>query len=137
MMRFQHLFCAHCLLMAGSLTLAGAQTGAPHVEGQSSPPPANISAPHQLAVTGCLRRDSNGGYSITDQNGKTWELVSGSSEIDLSRQIFHVVEVTGKAAPVAKPPQSQTPPDSSGTQTPPRIRLQVLTLEMLSNSCTR
>jgi hypothetical protein len=135
-MRSLYFFCASCLLVVGSTALESTESAAP-VAWQSSQPPANVSAPHQLAVTGCLRRDSNGGYSITDQNGKTWELVPGSSDIDLSRQIFHVVEVTGKAGPIAKPPQSQTPPDNSGTQAPPRVKLQVLTLEVLSNSCTR
>jgi len=78
-------------------------------------------------VRGCLKRGNQAGtYVISDQNGTTWELVSGSNDVDLSKHIFHSVTLTGKEVPVAEKPEEA-----------PRHELRVLSLQVLSRSCTR
>jgi hypothetical protein len=95
------------------------------------PPPPTISTPHQIAVTGCLRRaERPGTYAITGEAGTTWLLTANSPDLDLSRQVMHVVTVTGKEAPA----DSGRNQGDSGNS--PRT-LRVLTLETVSPSCTR
>jgi len=90
--------------------------------------------PIQILVSGCLRRGHDGGYYISDRNGVTWAL--SSTTVDLSAQVMHAVTVTGKPAGLTQPPQSnQTTGSESGGSS--QRGLQVLTLKMLSNSCTR
>lgn len=106
--------------------------------GQQAPsPPANINTPHQILVTGCLKRGNEaGGYYIKDQNGKTWELVSGSSGIDLSAHVQHAVTITGKEVTTPKDQEAAKQPSESAEGNP-HSDLRVLTLKMLSPSCTR
>jgi hypothetical protein len=126
--------CALLSIVLSSGGVASAQAGAAAVSGQNSHPPANINTPHQLIIAGCLRRDSAGTYSLTGDTGKTWNLIPGSDDVDLSKHVFHAVRITGKEAPAAKPPDAA---DNSQAQSPPPSVLRVLTLEVLSNSCTR
>ena len=121
------------MMLLSSSMLASAQASGPAGNAQASHPPANITMPHQLTLTGCLRRDSNGVYSLTNENGKTFDLVSGSDTVDLSKHVFHAVSVTGKESPKAAPPVAT----EGSQQSPPPAVLRVLTLEVLSNSCTR
>jgi hypothetical protein len=114
--------------------LGSAQTTATSGDPQQSHPPANINTPHQLVITGCLRRDSRGTYFLTSENGKRWNLIAGSDTVDLSKHVFHAVRITGKEAPSATSPGTA---DNSQSQVPPVSVLRVLTLEVLSNSCTR
>jgi hypothetical protein len=89
-----------------------------------------MSPPIQVAVTGCLKRGNEGGFRIT-QNGTTWRLIA--KDVDLAGQLNHVVTVTGKLAPL--PPQpGENSENEAGN---PSHGLRVLTLKMLSNSCTR
>ncbi len=87
-------------------------------------------------VTGCLKKNAaTGGYYVSDEQGRTWELTS--KKVDLSKHIFHVVSVSGhpSAGPQnqeGKSGQGQTP--EGGNQ---RFALDVTELEMVSNSCTR
>jgi len=102
--------------------------------GQSdTTPPTTMSPPVQIAVTGCLKRGNVGGFRITDQNGATWMLIS--KDVDLSEHLNHVVTVTGKPAPM--PPQQQGANSQQGEGGTSAHGLRVLTLKMLSNSCTR
>ena len=98
-------------------------------------PPRTISPPIQIAVTGCLKRSNEGGYRLTDQNGTTWLLTS--DKVNLAEQLNHSVTVTGK--PVTTPKQEASgqqggTAEGASKRTP---GLRVLTLNMLSNSCTR
>ncbi len=133
MKRHLRFFCVVPLLVLAACAFGSAQTASAG-DPQTSHPPANINTPHQLVITGCLRRDSHGTYFITDENGKTWSLIAGSDSVDLSKHVFHAVRITGKEAPNAKLPVSG---ENSQTQAPPPSVLRVLTLEVLSNSCTR
>lgn len=99
--------------------------------GQSeTTPPSTMSPPIQVAVTGCLKRGNEGGFRIT-QNGTTWRLIA--KDVDLAGHLNHVVTVTGKLAPL--PPQQGA--NSENEAGNPSHGLRVLTLKMLSNSCTR
>jgi hypothetical protein len=87
-------------------------------------------------VTGCLRKSAAmGGYYVSDEQGRTWELTS--KKVGLARHIFHVVSVSGhpSVGPLAQEGKSesgQTP--EGGAQ---HFALDVTELEMVSNSCTR
>lgn len=109
-------FAATTLVLASALSSQAQRTNEPTAE-----PPANITTSHQILVRGCLKRGNEAGtYVISDQNGTTWELVSGSSGVDLSKHIFHSVSIAGKEVPV-----------------PAGHELRVLSLQVLSRSCTR
>jgi hypothetical protein len=132
MKRFFKIGCrlgfAAVLVLAPSLF---AQTANP----QGDPkPPANIGTTHQILVTGCMKRNPAGTYVITDRNGTTWELVSGSSDVDLSKHIFHAVSIAGKEVPSSQKADPGTQDAQNDTS---RHELRVLTLQVLSRSCTR
>lgn len=92
--------------------------------------PGTMSPPIQILLTGCLRRSNSGGYRLTDQNGTTWELTSHN--VNLAEHVFHAVSVTGKPTTPATPQNDKSESNSS-----PSRSLQVLTLKVLSPSCTR
>lgn len=120
---------AAVLILAPSLF---AQTASPQ---GNAKPPANIGATHQILVTGCLkRRNQPDIYVITDRNGTTWELVSGSADVDLSKHIFHVVSIAGNEVPPSRQLDSGTQDEQTDIS---RHELRVLTLQVLSRSCTR
>lgn len=97
-------------------------------------PPANITPTHQILVTGCLKRGNQSGtYVITDQNGTTWELVTGNADVDLSKHIFHAVSIAGKEVPTQPPHSSSQDAQASN----PLHELRVFSLQVLSRSCTR
>ncbi len=89
----------------------------------------------QILVTGCLKRGNAAGeYSIADQNGTIWKLTS--TTVNLAEHVNHSVTIAGKPVVTPKQPENNT----SGGQTDegkPQPTLRVLTLKMLSNSCTR
>lgn len=93
---------------------------APFLAGQQ---PAGKSQTHPpIQATGCLKRgDQQGMFVVTDRTGTTWELVSGTNEIDLSKHIFQAVNVEGTEVRVPAP----------------RHELRVERLQVLSRSCTR
>jgi hypothetical protein len=123
---------AATLILAPSLF---AQTDHSQADEQTAKPPANINTTHQILVTGCLKRGNQPGtYVITDQNGTTWQLVSGNADVDLSKHIFHAVSVAGKEVPTS--PQSDSRKQSPQANNPLH-ELRVLTLQVLSPSCTR
>jgi hypothetical protein len=96
-------------------------------------PPGTATPPLQVLVTGCLKRSSDGGYYLTDANGTTWQLSSDS--MNLGDHVMHVVSVAGKPATLAKSEPSQGgKPDAADNSA---RSLSVVTLKMVSNSCTR
>lgn len=99
-------------------------------------PPRVATPPIQILVSGCLKRGHDGGYYISDRNGTTWAL--SSTKIDLSEHVMHAVTVTGKPAGLTQPlPQSNQSGNAESSGGSSQRGLQVLTLKMLSNSCTR
>ena len=123
-----------CLLFVATLIAVIAvppgQTQSAGTRGvQSSDNTIGRAAPsEQVQASGCLRRGNDGGYYLKDRNGLTWVL--SSSTVDLSQHIMHSVSITGK---ITKPQTGDT--DSSGGK--PSPSLEVLTLTVLSPSCTR
>ncbi len=129
------------LLILVSASLLGlapvwAQSGATPGGQSSANPPGVASPPIQIAVTGCLKRSYDGGYYITDRNGTHWRL--SSNKVDLDANVMHVVMVTGRPGSLANQNESASQQNetaqTSGKRSP---SLQVLTVKMLSNSCTR
>ena len=92
---------------------------------------------HMINVTGCLKKNSEaGGYYITDQTGRTWEL--SSKTVDLSEHVNHVVSVAGPEMPRSKAAEAKTEqgekPESAGNK---YFDLKVAQLKMVSPSCTQ
>jgi hypothetical protein len=117
------------------LSLHAQSTATPGGQSDTNPP-RTASPPIQIAVTGCLKRGNEGGYRLTDRNGTTWQLTSDT--VNLAEHLNHSVTVTGKPATTAK--QQEASGQQGGTAEPgskPSPGLRVLTLSMLSNSCTR
>ncbi|MGB8889695.1 MAG: hypothetical protein WCC87_23430 [Candidatus Korobacteraceae bacterium] len=115
--------------------LLAAQSGSQNAQSGASPG-GTVTTPLQVAVTGCLRRGGeSGGYYISDQNGTTWKLTSSS--VNLAEHVQHSVMVTGK--PIANTQEqgsnNQGSKTEAGSKAQPSLR--VLTLKVLSPSCTR
>ena len=72
---------------------------------------------------------------LTDHNGKTWTLVPGNSGIDLSKNIFHVVTIAGKEVPL--PQEHGAGEATENSQNISHVALRVLSLDVISRSCTR
>ncbi len=108
---------------------------------QNNPPaagPGGAAGTHlQIAVTGCLKRGhENGGYYITDQDGRTWELIANG--VDLAEHLNHSVTVSGKpmnASTQREANKEQSEKAEGGGN--PHFDLKVMSVKMLSPSCTR
>jgi len=75
-------------------------------------------------ATGCLRKDATAGnYSLTDENGKTWNLRSDT--VPLGPHAGHTVTVTGTI-----------PADSKGSgETAPQNHLLVTKVDEVRDNC--
>jgi len=94
-----------------------------------------VTPPLLVNVTGCLRRSgTSGGYSIADQNGRTWELTS--KKVDLAKQVFHTVTVSGRPSAESKIQEGKSE-QSQKLEGNRNFTLDVIELEMVSPSCTR
>jgi hypothetical protein len=94
-----------------------------------------VTNPLLVNVTGCLKKDSTtGGYYVTDQDGRRWELTS--KKLDLARQIFHTVSVSGHPS-AGSNAQAEKSEQARQPEAGQNLTLNVTELEMLSNSCTR
>lgn len=115
-------------LFRAAFSLAFAALSGTTAGAQLAQPPATLGTHHQVVVTGCIKRGNQPDtFVISDQNGTTWELVSGASGVDLSKQIFHSVSITGNEAPSHQKKSAETV----------QHKLLVLSLQVLSRSCTR
>jgi hypothetical protein len=83
---------------------------------------------------GCLKKNAaTGGYYVSDQQGRTWELTS--KKVDLAKQLFHVVSVSGHPSAGAAEGKSGQGQTQGGSKQ--QFTLDVTELEMVSDSCTR
>jgi Protein of unknown function (DUF5818) len=87
------------------------------------------------SVTGCLQKgDESGGFTITDQDGKVWEL--HSKEVKLGAHVGHTVTVSGSASSRSKAEEAKIEAnekkEAGGKE---HADLQVSSLEMVSESC--
>src|ERR1700752_5102504 len=86
-------------------------------------------------VTGCLQKgDEAGGYTITDKDGKVWEL--HSKQVKLSGHVGHTVSVSGMATNGSKEEEEKIAAnerkESNGMEP---ADLKVSSLKMVSESC--
>ncbi len=80
-------------------------------------------------LTGCLKKGTKTNvYSLTDENGKMWEL--RSKTVQLGPHVNHKVAVTGKL-----PKESKGNGNNSSGDATPENRLTVTSLKMVSESC--
>ena len=94
-----------------------------------------VTHPLLVNVTGCLKKSSTPeGYFIADQNGRTWALTSKT--VDLSKQVFHTVSVSGHPYNRSKM-QEGTSEQGQQPAGNPNLTLDVTELNVLSPSCTR
>jgi hypothetical protein len=86
-------------------------------------------------VTGCLQKgDEAGGYTITGEDGKLFELHSTS--VDLSQHLGHKVTVTGHVQHKSKTQESQMQAHESKEANGQAYKdLSVSNLKMVSESC--
>jgi hypothetical protein len=87
------------------------------------------------SVTGCLQKgDESGGFTITDKDGKVWEL--HSKTVKLGGHVGHTVTVTGSATDRSKAEEAKIEANESkeagGKE---HADLQVSSLKMVSESC--
>lgn len=104
--------------------------GAPRMGGEKA---AKASA--ATSVTGCLQKgDEAGGVTITDQDGKVWELHSKS--VKLAAHVGHTVTVSGSASSPSKAEEAKIEAnekkEAGGKE---HADLQVASLKMVSESC--
>jgi len=80
-------------------------------------------------VTGCLQKGPTASnYTMTDENGKLWDL--HSKTVQLGPHIGHTVTVTGTIPQKSKGNGNDTSGDTS-----PQNHLRVTNLKMVSDSC--
>jgi hypothetical protein len=93
-----------------------------------------VTAPLQINVTGCLKKNASGGFSVADQSGRTWELTS--KKVDLAKYVFNTINASGHPSTGLsdqKEGNSEQNPEGGGQ----RFRMDVMELTVVSRSCTR
>jgi hypothetical protein len=79
-------------------------------------------------VTGCLQKGATANsFTLTDENGKLWDL--HSKTVQLGSHVGHTVTVTGTI------PQKSKDEDKSSGDTSPQNHLRVTNLKMVNESC--
>ena len=110
--------------------------------GQDNPQPTQTgkdqtaTTPLQVNVIGCLHKNASGGYFVTDEFGRTWQLTN--KKVDLARYVSHTVSASGHPSTepktsAGKSEHNQTTEASSNQY----FGLDVLDLKMVSPSCSR
>jgi hypothetical protein len=93
-----------------------------------------------ITVTGCVQKgDSADEFSITDENGKTWEL--SSRTVKLAEHVGHTVTITGvrhheTKAEEAKEEKTEAK-ESKEAEAKEAGDLRVTSLKMVSDSCKK
>ena len=90
---------------------------------------------HTQSVTGCLQKgDESGGFSLTGDDGKMWEL--RSSKVKLADHVGHKVTVTGSPAQHSKAHEEKMQKDEKKEAAGKEFGdLRVSSLKMVSESC--
>ena len=95
---------------------------------------ANAAGKKDLTVTGCLQKgDEANEFSITGEDGKSYDLTSSS--VELSKHVGHKVTVTGtfKAESYAKEKGEKKANEKK--EAPEAGDIRVTSLKMVSDSC--
>src|ERR1700730_3301831 len=110
-------------------------------QAQETAAPANSKPKHsELTVTGCLQKgDSADEFAITGENGKTWELRSGT--VKLTEHVGHTVTITGvrhheTKAEEAKEQKTEKK-ENKEAESKEAGDLGVTSLKMVSDSCKK
>jgi len=84
-------------------------------------------------ATGCLQKgQENGGYYLTDENGKTWELMGSG----LAAHVGHKVTVTGNEMQGSKSHETKVESaEKAEAGNNQHADLKVTNLKMVSDSC--
>lgn len=132
--RFSFLF-VPCLVVTFCLLALSAPRGTAQDKAAGT---AKAKTEHQtLIVTGCLQKGKEaGGFFITAEDGKAWELFS--STVKLDKHVGHKVTLTGyqvhksKAAEAKKAPNEKE--ESAGKE---YADMNVTSLKMVSETCSQ
>jgi hypothetical protein len=98
--------------------------------------PQEKSATKTDVVTGCLQKgDQPDEFSITGEDGKSWDL--RSSTVKLSDHVGHQVTVTGSPTRETKAEEKKEGQVQNAGQKEELGELRVISLKMVSQSCTK
>jgi hypothetical protein len=110
--------------------------GQDNTQNSQPAPSRTVRTPLQIMITGCLKKNAEtGGYYVSDENGRTWEL--SSKKVDLAAQVFHTVSVSGHPMSGTTPPEGKNEQGQKAKGGSQQLSLDVVELTMISNSCTR
>jgi hypothetical protein len=86
-----------------------------------------------MTATGCLQKgQENGGYYLTDESGKTWELMGSG----LAKHVGHKVSVTGTQMQESKSHETKVESaEKAEAGTNQYSDLKVTNVKMVSESC--
>jgi hypothetical protein len=86
-----------------------------------------------LSATGCLQKgQEHGGYYLTDENGKTWELMGSG----LAAHVGHKIMVSGHEMQGSKSHETKVEPaEKAEAGTNQHADLKVTNVKMISESC--
>jgi hypothetical protein len=94
------------------------------------------SASQTKTVTGCLQKgDQPDQFSITGEDGKSWDL--RSSTVKLADHVGHQVTVTGSPTREAKAEEKKEGQVVNAARKEVLDELRVISLKMVSQSCTK
>jgi predicted lipid-binding transport protein (Tim44 family) len=94
------------------------------------------SASQTKTVTGCLQKgDQPDQFSITGEDGKSWDL--RSSTVKLAEHVGHQVTVTGSPTREAKAEEEKEGQVQKAAGKEELGELRVISLKMVSQSCTK
>ena len=94
-----------------------------------------MTPPLQIAVSGCLKREADGGYYIADKNGTTWKLTPNG--VNLAGHVNHSVRITGKPDTNAGQPGANQHRAKTASAENLQPGLGVLTVKVLSPTCAQ
>jgi hypothetical protein len=110
--------------------------GQDNTQNSQTAPGRTVRTPLQINITGCLKKNAEtGGYYVSDENGRTWEL--SSKKVDLAAQVFHTVSVSGHPLSGTNTPEGKNEQGQKAKGGSQQLILDVVLLTMISNSCTR
>jgi hypothetical protein len=121
------------LLLVGLSSLS--LLGQGNIQDSQTGPGQTARTPLQINITGCLKKNAEGGYYISDANGRTWEL--SSKKVDFAKHVFHVVSVSGHPASASNMSQGKSAAPQKPEGDNQHLSLDVVELTTISNSCTR
>jgi hypothetical protein len=96
----EKLGCSICIAVVAACSLVSAQGSE-----QKSQTKVSVQDGREVKVTGCVERNVNGGFTLTNAANKEGALgsyVLASDDDDLKDHVGHRVEITGKAADQGK-----------------------------------